>query len=636
MGGEWDNVAGYCKCANGFSGSDKDCCEYYSCSWNGEECNWSSNDCLDSDFYCSNDIRLPCNTNDDCDGVTNLCSVSQQEVSELMWTENLDPNNDNYWSNNGCYYDGTCESDISGSAPILNGTKTQYNDNWESGEKTDLFANSAGLSITAETYWSSPGLYSDPADPYIPYVALPDYVVTKKHMYLDNENIGNETLFVVAEQMKSVTVIVSNPIIDSRNTIKSRKVIDQAGYDQGGSSDFCDLAYQACLTTSPSYSECLDDTTQLCVYDSEICMIINDESECLASDCLWGNSTNNCSDYSSDYSCYHSNDTNLNSICDEVENSCLSTEFENCLSDLSDYLELTFFQQLLSDFYIMKTEYGYNDYDYLLFNRSDDHIIKMTHPYYHFQSNNNLPTDIDDFVCEGSECVNFWENTLLKPDTLLYSHEGNIIDGQIFISSETIETDNGTYFVEKDYQVNSGVAELEYAVYNPALYNSTCDNYNNEVNCCGEGNSCGADNNCTWETPPEYDQTAFEPYCTNITSSIIEDCLIVTRVVNTTSIGPGQGFRLRTKTYLKPGYKILKETLEISWDESPWLDENSNWSFISGIEFRNSSSAIQTNAIPDNFLVDYETIDFNDFEESEDFNYSPFRINRTMGLMRYE
>ena len=616
----------YGECANGFSGSLKDCCEYYGCSWDGEVCTWSAEECVNNTFYCSNNITLPCENDFDCGNDLNSCSISK-------WVENIDPNDDNYWSNNGCYYNGACESDILGSAPILDETKTQFNNNWETGEETELFANSTGLTISAETYSNSPGLYSD----YVPHVALPDYIITKKHLYSDNNNNGNDTLFVVDEQMKSVTVIVSNPIIESRNTIKSRKVIDQAGYGQGGSSDFCDIAYQACLTLNPSYSECLEDNTQSCIYDSEICMIIDDESECLASECLWGNSTNDCSDSSSDYSCYHSNDINLNNICDDVENSCSSTvEFENCLSQLSIEFEQTFFQDLLSDFYIMKTEYGYNDYDYLLFNRSDDYIIKMTHPYYHFQSNNNLPTDIDDFVCEGEECVNFWENTLLKPDTLLYSHDGNIIDGQIFISSETIETNNGTYFVEKDYQVNSGVAELEYAVYNPALYNSSCDSYNNEIDCCGEGDLCGLNNNCSWETPPEYNQTAFEAYCTNKSSSLIEDCLIVTRIVNTTSIGPGQGFGLRTKTYLKPGYKILKETLEISWDTSPWLDGSSNWSFISGIEFRNSTSAIQTNATPDNFLVDYQTIDFNDFEESSDFNYSPFRINRTMGLMRYE
>ena len=47
----------YGECINGFSGSEKDCCEYFSCSWNGETCEWSSDSCLESDYYCSNDIN---------------------------------------------------------------------------------------------------------------------------------------------------------------------------------------------------------------------------------------------------------------------------------------------------------------------------------------------------------------------------------------------------------------------------------------------------------------------------------------------------------------------------------------------------------------------------------------------------
>ena len=81
-------------------------------------------------------------------------------------------------------------------------------------------------------------------------------------------------------------------------------------------------------------------------------------------------------------------------------------------------------------------------------------------------------------------------------------------------------------------------------------------------------------------------------------------------------MGPGQGFRLRTVSYLKPDYKLVKETLEISWDTSPWLDEDTNWSFVSGIEFRNSTTDLQTNANPDNFLVDYQTVNINDFHKN--------------------
>ena len=60
---------------------------------------------------------------------------------------------------------------------------------------------------------------------------------------------------------------------------------------------------------------------------------------------------------------------------------------------------------------------------------------------------NKFPTlffDIDDFICEDGECFNFWENTLLKPDTLLYSHDG------INISYEwnySIEEDFNFHFI---------------------------------------------------------------------------------------------------------------------------------------------------------------------------------------------
>ena len=57
----------------------------------------------------------------------NSCSV-------VKWIENIDPNDDNYWSNNGCYYNGICESDVSGSAPPLNEAKTQFNNNWDSND----------------------------------------------------------------------------------------------------------------------------------------------------------------------------------------------------------------------------------------------------------------------------------------------------------------------------------------------------------------------------------------------------------------------------------------------------------------------------------------------------------------------
>ena len=632
----------YGECSNGFSGSSKDCCDYYSCEWNNGICDWDSDSCISNDLYCQNDIISSCAIDVDC-GSSGVCNSNK-------WIENIDPNNDNYWSNNACFYDGSCESD--NVPPVLDSLKTQSNDRWDfiidsatglitAYETTDQFSSIEGDVISSEEYYSSPGLYAA----YHPYVSLPDFVVSKQHLYSSNSNIGNDTLFVIDEQMKSVQVLVSDPIIESRNTIKSRKVIDQAGFSSSNhNANFCEVAFNVCSSTTEGYETCLDNSINLCdvsteelIYRSDECVSAGNEIDCLNLNCIWGNSYNECSQYTSEFSCYYEYDINTNTICDSVENDCSTNEFATCMDDLTDYLELTFYQDLLSNFYIMKTEYGYNDYDYLLFDRSsNDYVVQMTHPYYHYQSNNNLPTDIDDFICDDGECFNFWENTLLKPDTLLHSHDGNIIDGQVFVSSEEIDTDNGTYLVEKTYEVNSGVAELEYPIYNPALYNSACANYFDEGSCCGIGEECGDENNCNWVTPPDYDPGLFDPYCDNKSSSLIEDCLIVTRIVNTTTMGPGQGFRLRTTSYLKPDFKLVRETLEISWDNSPWLDENTNWSFISGIEYRNSTTSLQTNSAPDNFLVDYQTVNINDFQNMPDFNYSPFKLNKTMGIMRYE
>ena len=286
-------------------------------------------------------------------------------------------------------------------------------------------------------------------------------------------------------------------------------------------------------------------------------------------------------------------------------------------------MELQFFQNVISDLHIVKTEFANGDYDYMLFADNQDYIVKMTHPYYHFQGINGQPTDINDFDSEE-----FWENILLKPDTLIYSFAGDIIDGQTFYSSENISTVNGDYFIEKEYYVENAPAILEYPVYDPSLYNAMCGSLINEEN-------CNLEENCEWIEPSQFDSNAFTG-CDNLKSNIIDSCLVINRIITTTTLGPGQGFRLRTKTYLKPHYNIVKETLEISWDNYPWLPQDSNWHFVSGIEFMNSISNIESNASPDNFFVNYQTLNIEDFNSNYDFNYSPFRLKNTMGLLRFE
>ena len=83
----------------------------------------------------------------------------------------------------------------------------------------------------------------------------------------------------------------------------------------------------------------------------------------------------------------------------------------------------------------MGTEYinleGTSDYDYIIFDNRGDDIVKMIHPYYHYGQINQLPFDIDDFSAEQ-----FWEGLHLIPDTLIYTHDGNIVEGQYFHNAD--------------------------------------------------------------------------------------------------------------------------------------------------------------------------------------------------------
>ena len=233
------------------------------------------------------------------------------------------------------------------------------NSNIIANEKTDQFSNAEGNVISSEEYYSSPGLYAA----YHPHVSLPDFVVSKQHLYSSNSNIGNDTLFVIDEQMKSVQVLVSDPIVESRNTIKSRKVIDQAGFSSSDhNTNFCEVAYNACSSTTTGYEACLDSSSSVCevsseelIYRSNECSLVLNEIDCLNLSCIWGNPYDECSQYTSDTSCYYEYDMNANAICDSVEDDCSTNEFDTCMDDLTDYLELTFYQDLLSNFYIMKT-----------------------------------------------------------------------------------------------------------------------------------------------------------------------------------------------------------------------------------------------------------------------------------------
>ena len=116
----------------------------------------------------------------------------------------------------------------------------------------------------------------------------------------------------------------------------------------------------------------------------------------------------------------------------------------------------------------------------------------------------------------------------------------------------------------------------------------------------------------------------------------ITDCLLVSRIIETTAIGTNMSFQLKSDSYFKSGYGLVKEDLFIHWDDVPWLE--SSFTPISSIEYitptSGSSSELMTSQ--GNMFFDYEIIDVEDFENIEDFNYSPFKVTHTLGVQRIE
>jgi hypothetical protein len=237
----------------------------------------------------------------------------------------------------------------------------------------------------------------------------------------------------------------------------------------------------------------------------------------------------------------------------------------------------------------------------------------MIHPYYHFSPGGDLPLDIDDFSEEE-----FWQAVHLDADTLLYTFNGNIANGQSYYSMYSLESDTAHYEISKEYTVKDTTASLVYYVDDPncILFNKTkCESQNYE--------------HCAWndEIP--------EPECYSVEQiKDITDCLRVTRIIETTAIGSGMSFKLKSDTYFKPGFDIVKEDISIDWNNDlPWV--SSSYAPISSIQYKEPGSVLETNQ-SSGFLNNYELIDINDFENIQDFNYNPYKITNTLGIQRIE
>jgi len=478
----------YGSCSNGFSGSKQDCCEHFLCDWDNDSsaCDWNAESCSDLTTYCSDNIMQSCLDASDCEDGD--CAV-------VKWSENLDPNNDNFSTGSNGQTDG--------------------NGSYEVGEITNQYIDlSTNELISYQTYFSNLETFSA----YTPYIKQADYIVTKELNYAGNI-YGGDVLPIISDSLRIITVIDSSPIIDSKNKVKSSKVIDQINLDDG--------------------------------------------------------------------------------------------------VELSDYIDdISFFSNLLNEFYIIKTEFtnidGDPDYDYLLFKDSDEYVVKMIHPYYQFVAGVggvNPPLD-ENLMPEDT----YWQSVQLVADTLLYSYNNNIIEGQSFYSWSTVESDTANYNIQKEYIIERASATLKNSVKDP-----NCSNFINEDSCNDEVMYW-----CYWDN--------LSSSCLSDDITNVSDCLLATRTVTTTSIGTGLTTHLISKTYLKPGYRIVKQDISVLWESMPWVSSSSI--DFSILEYKTPSEELVVSS--NNNIFNNNVLDASDFQNQQDFNYFPFRMTHTMGLQRLE
>ena len=240
-------------------------------------------------------------------------------------------------------------------------------------------------------------------------------------------------------------------------------------------------------------------------------------------------------------------------------------------------------QQALGDYNIVKTEFmnssGDEDYDYMLFLESEEqdqngmhYIIKLIHPYYYFAPGFYIPQDIYEFSQDD-----FWQSIHLENDTMLYSLDGQIIEGQSYYSNYSIETDTANYNVHKEYVVSKETAIREY------------------------------------DDP-------------------VSSCFLVTRTITTTMEGTGINFKLRSETYLKEGFPVVKEDISVYWSTAPW--QGDTWYPISSIEFKDSGgTALSSN---NNLFNLRDVLNLNKLVDESDFDFRPFKITNTIGMQRVE
>jgi hypothetical protein len=95
-------------------------------------------------------------------------------------------------------------------------------------------------------------------------------------------------------------------------------------------------------------------------------------------------------------------------------------------------------------------------------------------------------------------------------------------------------------------------------------------------------------------------------------------------------LGPAVDFKVKSETYLKEGYPIVKE--DIYWSWPPIFEGDRIFIKTSSIEFYQNYEP--DNYSNNNFFDNVEHINLDEFQNNEIFDFEPFKLSNTIGLQR--
>ena len=259
------------------------------------------------------------------------------------------------------------------------------------------------------------------------------------------------------------------------------------------------------------------------------------------------------------------------------------------------------------DYFIVKTEWedvntDGNDYDYLLF-KQNEHIYKLVKP--------SFFKPYGFYWSEGQIDAGFWFNNQFEDEVVYYSANGILREGENVETSYYETTTVAIYRIERSFLV-----EVE-DVTVPAKSIRGFINDDGNVECYA---------NPVWPADNITD-------CPGADTTFV-DAFKVTNTLTEIMIGTDVEYGEKNVTWLVKDYGIVKDELQIRWNEYP-TSLSEQWVGLSRWELGRFSITSNGGSGLSNLLKRAHSVKLHDLQSIPELS-DPFQIRRTAGLQRVE